>query len=32
MDNDPGEALKKTQVIKGMCNEFEFAAFAQNEA
>lgn len=25
--NDPGEAMKKTQVIKGICNEF--AAFAQ---
>ena len=28
--NDPGEAMKKTQVIKGICNEF--AAFAQIEA
>ena len=30
MVNIPGEALKKTQVIKGIC--FEFAAFAQIEA
>ena len=27
MVNDPGEAMMKTQVIKGICNEF--AAFAQ---
>ena len=30
MVNDPGEAMKKTQVIKGISNEF--AAFAQIEA
>ena len=30
MVNDPGEAMKKTQVIKGICNEF--AAHAQIEA
>ena len=30
MVNDLGEAMKKTQVIKGICNEF--AAFAQIEA
>ena len=30
MANDPGEAMKKTQVIKGICNEF--AAFGQIEA
>ena len=30
MVNDPGEAMKKTQVIKGICNEF--AAFVQIEA
>ena len=28
--NDPREAMKKTQVIKGICNEF--AAFAQIKA
>ena len=28
--NDPGEAMKKTQVIKGICNEF--AAFASIKA
>ena len=28
--NDSGEAMKKTQVIKDICNEF--AAFAQIEA
>ena len=30
MVNDPGEAMKKTQVIKGICNEI--AAFALIEA
>ena len=30
MVNNTGEAMKKTQVIKGICNEF--AAFAQIEA
>ena len=30
MVNDPGEAMKKTQVIKGISNEF--ASFAQIEA
>ena len=29
MVNDPGEAMKKTQVINGICNNF--AAFAQIE-
>ena len=27
---DPGEAMKKTQIMKGICNEF--AALAQIEA
>ena len=30
MVNDLGDAMKKTQVIKGICNEF--AVFAQIEA